>query len=180
MHPLRKAPKLESLSPFIGRVTLMPLVNGLWDSVDRVLAPLGITARQGAMLLSLHVGEASTAIELARVYGVEESSATRMLERMERTGWVARGSGDRWVLTRGADQLQVADVYRAFIMDAGSLRSDAGAEMRALHELLAGPRAGLEATLQVPVSELYGDSPAAEEPLRRSRVLEIIRKSERR
>jgi len=90
MHPLRKAPKLESLSPFIGRVTLMPLVNGLWDSVDRVLAPLGITARQGAMLLSLHVGEASTAIELARVYGVEESSATRMLERMERKGLVRR------------------------------------------------------------------------------------------
>ena len=94
-RPLRTVSKNASLSPFIGRVTLMPLVNALWDSVDRVLVPLGITARQGAMLLSLHVGEASTAVELSRLYGVEESSVTRMLARMERKGFVRRErSGD--------------------------------------------------------------------------------------
>ena len=73
----------------------MPLVNALWESVDRVLEPLDITARQGALLVSLQVGEAATAGELARAYGVEMSSVTRMLERMERKGLVRRTrSGD--------------------------------------------------------------------------------------
>jgi DNA-binding MarR family transcriptional regulator len=95
LQSLRNIPKNESLSPFIGRVTLMPLVNALWESVDRVLEPLDITARQGALLVSLQVGEAATTGELARVYGVEMSSVTRMLERMERKGLVRRTrSGD--------------------------------------------------------------------------------------
>ncbi|HSE50075.1 MAG TPA: MarR family transcriptional regulator [Terriglobales bacterium] len=73
----------------------MPLVNALWESVDRVLEPLDITARQGALLVSLQVGEAATTGELARAYGVEMSSVTRMLERMERKGLVRRArSGD--------------------------------------------------------------------------------------
>jgi len=73
----------------------MPLVNALWESVDRVLKPLDITARQGAFLASVQVGEATTPGELARVYGVEMSSVTRMLERMERKGLVQRvRSGD--------------------------------------------------------------------------------------
>jgi len=126
-------------------------------------------AQRGGRTLSLS--------KLVQEVGLAPDQVERLLERMERAGWIARGSGDRWVLSRGADRLLVADVYRTFVMDAGSLRTDAGAEMHALHEILAGPRAGLEATLQMPVGELYGEAPSVEEPLRRSRVLEIIRRS---
>ena len=68
----------------------------------------------------------------------------------------------------------MADVYKAFVMESRSLRADAGAEMRALHDLLAAPRAGLEASMQMSVRDLYAEPPLAEEPLRRNRVLEII------
>jgi hypothetical protein len=70
--------------------------------------------------------------------------------------------------------LTVADVYKAFVMESQSLHTDAGAEMRALHELLAAPRAGLEASMQMSVRDLYSEPPSAEEPLRRNRVLEIV------
>jgi len=65
-------------------------------------------------------------------------------------------------------------VYRVFVMESGSLRADAGAEMRALHDLIAVPRAGLEASMQMSVRDLYAEPPSAEEPLRRNRVLEIV------
>ena len=92
----------------------MPLVNALWESVDRVLEPLDITARQGALLVSLHEGEAATAVELSRLYGVEESSVTRMLDRMERKGLVrrVRSADDRrkvMVRVTAAGKRKIAD-----------------------------------------------------------------------
>ena len=80
----------RSADPFFGRRTLSPLVGGLWEAHDRAVAPFGITARQGAMLLSCSLGEVETAAELARLYAVELSSTTRMLERLERKGLVRR------------------------------------------------------------------------------------------
>jgi membrane protein len=133
----------------------------------------------GAMAQAQRAGRTLTLTDLVQGMHISPDQVERMLERMERVKWIARGSGDRWVLTRGADQLLVADVYRAFVMDAESLRTDAGAEVRELHALLAAPRAGLEATLQMPLGELYAEPPSAEEPLRRSRVLEIIQGSHR-
>ncbi|HSA88645.1 MAG TPA: YihY family inner membrane protein [Burkholderiales bacterium] len=40
------------------------------------------------------------------------------LERAARLGWAARTAGDSWVLARDADDLRVADLYRAFAFDA--------------------------------------------------------------
>ena len=40
------------------------------------------------------------------------------LERAARLGWTARTDKDSWVLTRDAEALRVADVYRAFAFDA--------------------------------------------------------------
>jgi membrane protein len=133
----------------------------------------------GSLAQAQRAGRPPTLTDLVQRMHIAPDQVERMLERMERAGWIARGAGERWVLTRGAGELQVAEVYRAFVMDAGSLRADASAEMRAMHELLAAPRAGLEATLQIPVGELYEEPPSAEEPLRRSRVLEIIRRGGR-
>jgi membrane protein len=112
--------------------------------------------------------------ELVEKIELPPEQCERLLERMERLGWIARAAGDSWILARGADRLRVADIYKAFVMESRSLRADAGAEMRALHELLAAPRAGLEASMQMSLSDLYAEPPLAEEPLRRNRVLEVI------
>ena len=93
--PRRAKPDL--FDPFIGRVTVNPLVNALWVAHDHALAPLGLTGKQGAMLLSLKLGEATTAADLARFYGVEMSSVTRMMDRLESKDLIQRerSSDDR-------------------------------------------------------------------------------------
>lgn len=64
-----------------------------------------------------------------------------VLERAARLGWTARTDKDSWVLARDADDLRVADLYRAFVFDAEawgiteadlklSLREFAGMEKR--------------------------------------------------
>ncbi|MBI2678100.1 MAG: MarR family transcriptional regulator [Candidatus Koribacter versatilis] len=86
---MAKRPKPQG-DPFVGRVTLNPLVSALWEAHDHALAPLGLTAKQGAMMLSLKLGEATMAAELARTYSVDMSAVTRMLDRMEKKGLVRR------------------------------------------------------------------------------------------
>src|SRR2546425_12269395 len=44
-----------------------------------------------------------------------------VLERAARLGWVARTGHDDWVLARDPDTLRVADVFRAFVYDAGAI-----------------------------------------------------------
>ncbi len=112
--------------------------------------------------------------ELVEKIDLAPEQCERLLERMERLGWIAHAAADSWILARGAENLCVADVYKTFVMESRSLRADAGAEMRSLHDLLATPRAGLEASMQMSVADLYAEPPLAEEPLRRNRVLEII------
>ena len=128
----------------------------------------------GALAEAQRHGRTLPLAELVDKIDLAPEQCERLLERMERSGWIAHASGHSWVLARGAESLAVADVYRTFVMEAGSLRADAGAEMRALHELLAAPRAGLEASMQMSVRDLFAEPPLAEEPLRRNRVLEIV------
>jgi membrane protein len=45
-----------------------------------------------------------------------------VLERAGRLGWTARTDKDGWVLARDADDLRVADLYRAFAFDAETWR----------------------------------------------------------
>jgi DNA-binding MarR family transcriptional regulator len=87
----------RALAPFVGRNLVNRAVAEVWEAHDRALAPHGVTAPQAALLLSLVLGEAATAAELARFYGHEMSSATRMLDRLERKGLVrrTRASDDR-------------------------------------------------------------------------------------
>lgn len=61
-------------------------------ALNEELAPLGITHRQVQILgaLTLH-GEASQN-ELAETLRIEPSSVVRLLDRMERAGWITRES----------------------------------------------------------------------------------------
>lgn len=47
--------------------------------------------------------------------GMEELEA--LLRRLAGAGWVAQAAGSRWVLARDPGEIQVADVYRLFVMD---------------------------------------------------------------
>lgn len=130
-----------------------------------VLGSLAEAQRHGRML---------PLAQLVRDVHLAPDQCERMLDRMERLGWTARAAGEGWMLARGADTLRVVDVYQTFVMDAAPLHMHSGAPIRALHELLTGPQSGLEASMQMPLSELFAELPVAEEPLRRNRVFELL------
>ena len=99
----------------------------------------------------------------------------RLIEPMERSGWVARVGGEGWVLAREARSLRMADVYRAFVLDAERARGQLGPRTSALQELVAGQQSVLERRMQMPLSELFGTAPAAaDEGGRRERAFELL------
>ena len=89
--------KTTVTSIFVGRLLLPKLVNRLTEAHDRALAVIGLTVKQAAILLSCDLKEANTPAELAGMYGLEVSSITRMVERLERKGLLkhVRNRADR-------------------------------------------------------------------------------------
>lgn len=59
-------------------------------TVDEKMAALDLTSMQWGPLLLLAHGKAATAAELSRCYGVETSTMTRMLDRLETKGLIER------------------------------------------------------------------------------------------
>jgi len=76
---------------------ILTLVGG---EVDEALEPQGLTSAQWVPLLKLHTGQASTVAELARECRLDAGAMTRMLDRLEAKGLVARvrSSQDRRVV----------------------------------------------------------------------------------
>jgi DNA-binding MarR family transcriptional regulator len=70
-------------APFIARLLLPKAVARVFEVQDRALAPIGLTARQALILLSCDLEEANTAAGLASLYGLEASSITRLVDRLE-------------------------------------------------------------------------------------------------
>ena len=68
--------------------------------VDEALEPQGLTHAQWVPLLKLHMGDASTVAELARECQLDTGAMTRLLDRLEAKGLVARvrSSEDRRVV----------------------------------------------------------------------------------
>jgi DNA-binding MarR family transcriptional regulator len=68
--------------------------------VDQALEPQGLTSAQWVPLLKLHMGHASTVAELARECQLDAGAMTRLLDRLEAKGLVARvrSSEDRRVV----------------------------------------------------------------------------------
>jgi DNA-binding MarR family transcriptional regulator len=77
-------------APFIARLLLPKAVARVFEVQDRALAVIGLTARQGLILLSCDLGEANTAAELAGLYGLEASSITRLVDRLEKKRLIER------------------------------------------------------------------------------------------
>jgi DNA-binding MarR family transcriptional regulator len=84
------APKTEIDSVFVGRLLIGPLMSALLGAHDKALIPLGITSREGMVLLNCARREANTSVELAFYAGLDVSSMSRMLDRLEKKGLVTR------------------------------------------------------------------------------------------
>jgi DNA-binding MarR family transcriptional regulator len=72
----------------------------LAGEVDRALEPRDLTSAQWVPLLKLHLGHASSVAELARECQLDAGAMTRLLDRLEAKGLVARvrSSEDRRVV----------------------------------------------------------------------------------
>jgi MarR family transcriptional regulator, transcriptional regulator for hemolysin len=98
---------------------------------DRRVRRLGLTRSQWLVINRLHRRPGATQSELADMLEVEKATAGRMVDRMEKKGWVVRrpDAADRRVnrlhLTAEADliQLQLAQVADRTVDDALSLLS---------------------------------------------------------
>ncbi len=77
-------------APFIARLLLPKAVARAFETQDRALAAVGLTARQALILMSCDLEEANTMAELASLYGLEASSITRLVDRLEKKRLIER------------------------------------------------------------------------------------------
>ena len=98
---------------------------------DRRVRDLGLTRSQWLVINRPHRRPGATQSELAEMLEVEKATAGRMVDRMEKKGWVLRraDAADRRVnrlhLTHEADllQVQLAQIADRTVEDALALRS---------------------------------------------------------
>ncbi|CAN0617508.1 Transcriptional regulator, MarR family [Burkholderia multivorans] len=64
--------------------------QALVERMDHALGPLDLTAQQISVILLLARGYARTPFELSRKLSYDSGSMTRMLDRLERKGFIAR------------------------------------------------------------------------------------------
>ena len=99
---------------------------------DRRVRGLGLTRSQWLVINRLHRWPGATQSELAEMLEVEKATAGRMVDRMEKKGWVVRrpDAADRRVnrlhLTEEADliQLQLSEIADRTVDDALGLLSE--------------------------------------------------------
>jgi membrane protein len=75
----------------------------------------------GALARAHREGRVVGLNRLAREQRILPDRCERILERAAARGWVARTERDAYVLGRDASQIQVSDIYRAFVFDADAV-----------------------------------------------------------
>ncbi|RAS31962.1 MarR family transcriptional regulator [Paraburkholderia bryophila] len=68
--------------------------NVLVERTDRAVKPLGLTAQQIGVVLMLSSGRANTPFELSRAMSYDSGSMTRLLDRLEKKGFIVRTRSD--------------------------------------------------------------------------------------
>jgi DNA-binding MarR family transcriptional regulator len=68
--------------------------NVLVERMDRAVKPLGLTAQQIGVILMLSCERAHTPYELSRAMSYDSGSMTRMLDRLEKKGFIVRTRSD--------------------------------------------------------------------------------------
>lgn len=116
--------------------------NVLATRIDRAVAPLGLTSSQIGVILLLWYERARTPNEMSRVLSYDTGSMTRMLDRLERKGFLVRqrSQSDRRVVElalteQGRDAAQQLPALVAAEM-TDQLRGFAAEEIAMLVSLL--------------------------------------------
>ncbi|MDD1480901.1 MarR family transcriptional regulator [Burkholderia thailandensis] len=116
--------------------------QALVERLDRALGPLELTAQQISVILLLARGYARTPFELSRKLSYDSGSMTRMLDRLEKKGFVARArsESDRRVIElalteRGAQAAQALPALIATELNA-QLEGFSAGELALLTDLL--------------------------------------------
>ena len=143
----------------------------LRTAFDRRVRRLGLTRSQWLVINRLHRRPGATQSELAEMLEVEKATAGRMVDRMEKKGWVERrpDAADRRVnrlhLTSEADliQLRLGRVAERTVDDALTLLS--AGERAAFSELMRRVKRQLQTMLE----------PEPARPARREAAREIAR-----
>ena len=68
--------------------------NVLVERMDRAVKPLGLTAQQIGVILMLASRRANTPYEMSRAMSYDSGSMTRLLDRLEKKGFVVRTRSD--------------------------------------------------------------------------------------
>ncbi|REG60478.1 MarR family transcriptional regulator [Paraburkholderia sp. BL6669N2] len=68
--------------------------NVLVERTDRAVKPLGLTTQQIGVILMLSSRRASTPFELSRAMSYDSGSMTRLLDRLEKKGFIARSRSE--------------------------------------------------------------------------------------
>ncbi|SAK43122.1 MarR family transcriptional regulator [Caballeronia arationis] len=117
--------------------------NVLIARTDRALRPLDLTSQQIGVILTLADGRAHTPLELSREMSYDSGSMTRMLDRLEKKGFVTRerSESDRRIVElkltqRGADAAAQLPAIGAAVLNE-QLKDFSRAELDTLTSLLA-------------------------------------------
>ena len=68
--------------------------NVLVERTDRAVKPLGLTSQQIGVILMLSSRRASTPFELSRAMSYDSGSMTRLLDRLEKKGFIVRSRSE--------------------------------------------------------------------------------------
>src|SRR5580698_4700082 len=116
--------------------------NVLLMKMDAALKEEGVTSQQMGIVLTMSRGAASTPFELAKLLGIDTGLMTRMLDKLEKQGLLARVRSveDRRVVnlhlteTGAALGTRIPDI--AITVLNGLFRNFTGQEFEELHRLL--------------------------------------------
>lgn len=75
---------------FVGRLLLGRVMGALVAAHDEALLSTGLTAYQAALLMNCASREANTPARLAALNGLDVSTITRMIDRLEKKGLLTR------------------------------------------------------------------------------------------
>jgi DNA-binding MarR family transcriptional regulator len=96
----------ESVGYLLSRVR-----STLWNNVTQLtMADLGITSTQASIMFMLASGRSLAAADLAREYGIDASAVTRLIDRLEKRGFITRVRSDE---DRRVVRLALTDEGRA-------------------------------------------------------------------
>ncbi|SAK42266.1 MarR family transcriptional regulator [Caballeronia hypogeia] len=114
--------------------------NVLVARTDQALKPLDLTSQQIGVILQLASGRARTPLELSREMSYDSGSMTRMLDRLEKKGFVsrARSEADRRIVELELTERGREAAGRLPVIGAAVLNEQLDGFSRAELDLLIG------------------------------------------